>query len=310
MTYADFSRIALYASSVGYYRANRTRVGKRFDADFYTSTSVGPVFGRLLAAAARRLIEPRNTSEFALAEIGPEPGDGIFADIPSDFGDCPAFPLGQALKLDRPTVLVANEILDAQPFHRLIFRAGKWRELGVEHREEGLREVERDEVSEPVNRYLSESLPQQTSPGYHLDISLEAEVLLNRWIADDRVRAVILIDYGKSWPELIEATPQGTARAYRRHRQSNHLLAHPGEQDLTTHVCWDRLLNVLQKAGFTNPIVVRQEAFFVEHAWAEIERICNGDGDGNHQPDLRRQLQTLLHPGGFGSRFQVLCAKR
>ncbi len=77
---------------------------------------------------------------------------------------------------------------------------------------------------------------------------------------------LLAFDYGKTWIELAEATPAGTARAYFRHAQSNDLLARPGEQDLTCHVCWDWLADALARHGFAAPQVESQESFFVHHA--------------------------------------------
>jgi len=39
-----FMRLALYHPELGYYRRDRLRVGRDRAADFYTSTSLGPLF--------------------------------------------------------------------------------------------------------------------------------------------------------------------------------------------------------------------------------------------------------------------------
>ncbi|MGE9295647.1 MAG: SAM-dependent methyltransferase [Puniceicoccales bacterium] len=308
LTYADYSRIALYDKTYGYYRQSRLRVGKESGSDFYTSVSVGEAFPRLLAAAAAKLVAPAEPGELTLAEMGPEPDQAMFARVETPFTETRAFPLGTSLKLDSPTVLVANEILDAQPFHRLVYQSGIWREVGVKVMDGSLSEVLLPELSEPVKTHLGNALPASISEGWRLDIALDAETMLADWLAHPLVQGVILIDYGKHWNELIDATPQGTARAYRLHQQSNDLLAHPGDQDLTTHVCWDRIEAVLHNSGFTPQRLERQESFFVKHAWEAVEALSAEADSG--QMDLRRQLMSLLHPGGFGAKFQVLTATR
>ena len=45
VTFAEFMRNALYDPEVGYYTAQRKRVGRGGDTDFYTSSSMGAVFG-------------------------------------------------------------------------------------------------------------------------------------------------------------------------------------------------------------------------------------------------------------------------
>ncbi|WP_269541278.1 SAM-dependent methyltransferase [Cerasicoccus fimbriatus] len=303
LNYADFSRLALYHPTEGYYRRERTRVGKTQGADFYTSVSVGSVFGRVIAEAARQLVTPGNPADFTLAEIGAEPEGGMFAGIETGFGELKSFPLGTDFQPDEHTVLVANEILDAQPFHRLEFHDGAWREWGVAVDGDMLREVLLDALSAPVKAQLADVLPEQSLPGYRLDIALEAESLVRQWAAGNWSGAMILIDYGKTWPELTTVTPQGTARAYYRHQQHNELLALPGHQDLTTHVCWDRIESALSATGFAPQPLQRQEAFIVKRSWAEIERL-------SADADARRELQSLIHPSGFGSKFQVLAATR
>jgi len=303
VSWATFSRLALYHETEGYYRRPQKRVGKSAEADFHTSVSVGPIFGQLVAAAARQLIEPANAADFTLAEIGAEPEGGMFVGVETGFGSVKSFPLGTDFEPDPHTVLVANEILDAQPFHRLEFHDGQWREWGVNVSGERLCETPLDELTTPVQEQLANALPSPMPKGYRLDLALAAESLIERWAEGNWTGAMILVDYGKCWEELTQVTPQGTARAYHRHQQSNDLLARPGQQDLTTHVCWDRIEAALARNGFEDAHLERQEAFLVKRAWSEIERLSLA-------PEQRGALQSLLHPGGFGMKFQALTACR
>ena len=82
-------------------------------------------------------------------------------------------------------------------------------------------------------------LPSTAPEGYRIDMPLAAADLAERIAALPWSGLFLAFDYGKSWRELAGDTPAGTVRAYSRHRQSNALLAQPGEQDLTCHVCWD-----------------------------------------------------------------------
>ena len=115
-------------------------------------------------------------------------------------------------------------------------------------------------------------------------------------------------DYGKSLRELAEETPGGTARAYSRHTQSNDLLAQPGEQDITCHVCWDWLAAALATGGFVAPRVDSQEAFFIHHAADFIAATTAAEAARLSQRKLA--LLQLLHPAHLGQKFQVLHALR
>jgi SAM-dependent MidA family methyltransferase len=118
----------------------------------------------------------------------------------------------------------------------------------------------------------------------------------------------VAVDYGMSWEELSSNTPQGTARAFHRHAQSNDLLARPGEQDLTCHVCWDWLAEALGRHGFGTVGLEFQEAFFLHHAAAWLESAITAE-PGVFSP-RKRSLMQLLHPSHLGQKFQVLFALR
>jgi SAM-dependent MidA family methyltransferase len=118
----------------------------------------------------------------------------------------------------------------------------------------------------------------------------------------------VACDYGKSWLELTTATPAGTARAYYRHTQSNDLLARPGEQDLTCHICWDWLSERLKHQGFADPKIDSQETFLVRHAAKALATITAAEASRLSQRKLA--LMQLLHPAHLGQKFQVLHAQR
>ena len=61
ITFHRFMELALYHPEHGYYSSGRSRIGK--DGDFFTSISVGRIFGRILGSICRevwhRLDRPR-----------------------------------------------------------------------------------------------------------------------------------------------------------------------------------------------------------------------------------------------------------
>jgi SAM-dependent MidA family methyltransferase len=155
---------------------------------------------------------------------------------------------------------------------------------------------------------VSGRLPREAGEGYTLDLPLRAAHLVERIAAQPWRGLFLAFDYGRTWSELCTGYPAGTGRAYAAHRQSEDLLANPGQQDLTCHVCWDWLADALHVAGFTNIHRESQEAFFMHHAAAEMERIVRADR--NPLSRARSQLKHLLHPGIMGQRFEVLRAER
>ncbi len=293
---------ALYAPGLGYYVSDRHRVGKAAGTDFTTAAALGPMFGALIAAAARTLVG--DLSKHALVEVGAEPGQAHFAGVAGDFAEIRTFRIGGAPALPASTVLVANELLDAQPFHRFVVQGGAWRELGVRVDGAALTVEALADFSSPAAAAFAASLPL-ASEGWLLDVPLAAETLLERLLGGDWHGAVILLDYGKTIAQCLEGSPAGTARAYRSHQLSGAILENLGSQDLTCHVLWDRLEPILVARGFRSVRLERQEAFFVKHAGTAMERIMTtGDSEATGR------LRALTHPAHFGGKFQVLSGIR
>ena len=298
VSFARLVEVALYAPGLGYYSSDRVRVGKSAGTDFTTAAALGPMFGQLIAGAVQSLIG--DLKSYALIEVGAEPGQTHYTGVASQFAELRTFRFGAEPQFPARSVLVANELLDAQPFHRFVFQGGVWRELGV--RVDGTElTVEPLEVfSTPRAAEFARTLPS-ADEGWIIDAPLAAEELLAKLLSGGWSGAVILLDYGKTIAQCLESSPAGTARAYRSHQLSGAILENLGSQDLTCHVLWDRIEPVLIAAGFKGVRLDRQEAFFVKYAAGEMEKIALS---GDHEATGR--LRALTHPAHFGAKFQVL----
>ena len=307
VTFARYMELALFHPEAGYYTRNRQRVGRARSADFYTATSLGPVFGELVVAAAVKLLGMREASAYAFVEIGAEPGSGMLAGVPHPFTRYEVRRLGDALLLPAKAVVFSNELFDAQPCHRLVARGGSWRELGVAVRAGRLVEVELPTLSPEVVA-AANRLPIEAPEGYHLDLPLRSTALLKQLSSQEWSGLFLAFDYGRSWQELTEAMPAGSARAFYQQAQSNDLLAHPGEQDLTCDVCWDWLVENLGQHDFATPKVESQEAFLARHAGEALARMMTADA--GRFTERKQAVMHLLHPAHMGQKFQVLQALR
>jgi SAM-dependent MidA family methyltransferase len=314
MSFARFMDLALYHPGVGYYARPQRRIGRTPDADFFTATSLGPVFGELVVAACIDLLGPQPPGAYTLVEIGTEPGGpgwaapgGVLAGVSHPFAGAMSIPLGQPLAFPPRSLVFSNELFDAQPFHRLVREAGRWRETGVALRHDTLEEVLLPELS-PEVQTVKVRFPSVAPEGYRIDLPLAAARLAVQIAAQPWTGLFVAVDYGKSWRELAEATPGGTLRAYFHHRQSGDLLARAGGQDLTGHVCWDWLADALVERGFTAPVLESQEAFFVRHAAPALSRLTTAEAGRFSARKLG--VMQLLHPANMGRKFQVLHALR
>lgn len=303
MSFAQFMELALYHPAIGYYRRHRPRVGYAPGTDFFTASSTGSIFGELVAASCASLLRAagRDPGTHIFVELGVEADSaGVLGGLAHPFLGTRTVRVGEAFSLQGESVVFSNELFDAQPCVRSVFRHGRWVELGVELRGDHLLEVEL-ETPPPFQ-------PAAATEGYHFDQPLAAAALADEIAAQPWRGLFIAFDYGKTLRELTEATPGGTARAYFRHTQSNDLLARPGEQDLTCHVCWDWISDALRRHGFGDDRLNFQEAFFIRNAGSLIAAVSAAEAE--RVSARKRALQQLLHPAHLGQKFQVLHALR
>jgi SAM-dependent MidA family methyltransferase len=189
----------------------------------------------------------------------------------------------------------------------VVWREGRWRELGVALNGRHLREVELPALSAEVAAY-AERLPKTADENYHIDLPIRTVPILERIVAPKWNGLFLAFDYGKSWTELAEHTPAGTLRTYHRQKMGTDLFARPGKQDITGHVCWDWLEDGLVQAGFGEATVASQESFFMRQATEALEAITRAEA-GGFSP-RKRMLMQLLHPANMGQKFQALFALR
>ncbi len=202
-----------------------------------------------------------------------------------------------------PTVLIANEVLDALPVEKVRKNFGRWEQACVTAVNGEFRwEWRPAEAS--LTRLADRWLP--ISDGEEAEICPE----YSAFFADCRrfgspLRAVF-IDYGiflEEWAAGIR--PRGTLRGYSRHSVTD-VLERPGEVDLTADVHWDYAADAAKKAGFRKVEIVAQGKFLLDQGIAgELEEAAKS----LRPEEYRRfalQFKQLVLPGGMGERFAVL----
>jgi SAM-dependent MidA family methyltransferase len=338
MTTARFMELALYLPSCGYYETKQ-EIGQ--GGDFYTSVSVGSVFGELLAFQFSEWIG--NFPRFSIVEAGAHDGR-LAADILGWFSrfapetlerleyvlvEPPARRAWQRQMLqdwlarvrwvdsvqDLPVgsvkgVIFSNEFLDAAPIHRLGWDAKErnWREWRVV--EEGDRfSWILGELSEGVSAHVPPVPPglAEVMPDRHtVEISPWAVAWWTRAAASLAEGRLLAIDYGFGEGDFI--LPQngsGTFRGYAGHHLADDPLANPGEQDMTAHVQFGALRDVGEHAGLQTEGLVSQAAFLTG-----ILARTQGTKFEEWTPARTRQFQTLTHPDHLGRSFKVLIQAR
>jgi SAM-dependent MidA family methyltransferase len=320
ITFARFMDRALYEPGVGYYRSATPRPGRA--GDFLTAPETHPIFGR---AIARQLDEVWRLLDrpdpFVVREYGAGTGalaaailDGPAADG-SGLRDVLRY---EAIEVDdqpseEPIVgcVLANEVLDALPVHRVVQRGNRLRELLVDWRDGRFVELEGDPSTPSlVERLAGENI--ELGDGQRAEICLA----LDSWVetaARGLGRGVLLlIDYGHPAAELYGPRRMaGTLRAYVNHRVHDDVFANVGRQDLTAHVDLTAVERAGARAGLAPLGITTQAEFLVGLGIGELLSAVQSDRSTTLESylELRSAIGRLLDPAATGA-FKVMAFAR
>jgi SAM-dependent MidA family methyltransferase len=334
VTFEWFMEQALYHPELGYYSSGRCAIGRR--GDYFTNVSVGPVFGRMLAAQFTEMWESLGRPDgFVIVEQGAHHGDfardmlGALRERAPDFFSTlrywiiEPFPVlrerqsealrdfGQRIRWEKSLIDLepfcgvhfSNELLDAMPVHLLgKVAAADWEERRVGESGDGF-----VFVTAPINdaallRHL-QTIPQHLTEPYETEVNLAALKWMEQ-LATKLTRGYVLaVDYGHSRDEYYSLErSSGTLQCFANHRIVPSPLTGMGNVDITAHVDWTSLAaraetHGLSVAGFTD-----QHHFATGVVTALMAEQFGAAADAA----TRRALQTLLHPELLGTTFQFL----
>lgn len=285
ISFARFMELALYHPRHGYYTSGAARIGK--GGDYFTSVSVGPVFGRILA----RQFQQWGVRE--VVEFGGQRGQ-LRADVLAAAPELEyrVIEVGDPLPATIMGCVFSNEFLDALPVHRV-----------VGGQEVYVTEDFREELG-PLSDARLPRLPE----GYRSEINLRALDWLTE-VAGRLARGYVMtIDYGFERADYFAPHHRdGHLQCYYRHTKNANPYQRVGEQDITTHVEFTALLEHGQRLGLELVVFTDQARFLVQAGETEIAAIVARDA-GRLSPE-RAALQQLLH-STMGRAFKVLVLRK
>ena len=327
VSFAWFMEQALYHPEFGYYSSGQCQIGRR--GDYFTNVSVGPLFGRMLAAQFAEMWEIMGQpGDFTIVEQGAHQGDFAKDVLEAVRESAPEFlsalrycviepfPILEARQKEtlgeftgkvtwrksvselEPVVGVhfSNELLDAMPVH-LISRQGNedWKERVVDVSGAGFTLVTSPITDEKLRRHL-EKVPRSGDGLYETEVNLAALGWLES-VAQKLTRGFVLaVDYGYPRAEFYAAERVvGTLQCRANHRAVSSPLIEIGCADITAHVDWTSVVEHAEESGLTLAGFTDQHHF--------ITGLLSRRAPRESEP---RALQTLLHPELLGTRFQFL----
>jgi len=334
ISFSRYMELCLYDPDAGYYARSKEQFGKA--GDFYTSSDVHAIFGRLMARQFEEMWRVLGAPKrIALVELGP--GRGLFArdvldcsreKFPHFFGalhyslveasaalrEKLASTLGEYIAAGKASIagdvasyvstenviVFANEFFDALPVEVLsnhgAMRVG-W---------EAGRFVESFVSASPAEMEYLDRFSIHPDEGERVEAGLEAQRWIER-IATAPRGFVVIIDYGYTREELLAGRHRGTIMCYRQHSASDNPYEAPGEQDITAHVNFTALRAAGEQAGLDCRGLVTQAQFLM--GVGEETQFSDAFEDARLPQERAKralQLKHLVTPAGMGETFAVL----
>ncbi len=326
---------ALYDPALGYYARQSRQVGRA--GDFFTSVSVGPLFGTLLARRFLREWHDRGRpANWRIIECGAHDGK-LAADVlatirttePQAFAaldyaipePLPTLQNAQRTSLQHfenrvrflthpqelaahplPGIAFGNELLDALPFHVVQWHHGAWLECKVALTPDGRFIWQTTAIDNPALTELLAPLGMDFPDGYRTEIRTGYPRFLDPLVHALDCGLMLWIDYGYARPEYYHPDRRtGTLRTFSQHHAGEDPLAAPGESDITAHVDFTAVAKAAMTLG-GHPV-----AFQTQGDWLVANsRDWLLEHEGDARSPALRQFQTLTHPAHLGGRFHVL----
>ena len=334
--FSRYMELCLYHPELGYYSRHAEQFGKA--GDFFTSSDVHAVFGRLLARQFDEIWRAMDSpAQFEILELGP--GRGLFARDVLDWAE-KKFPeffqamhyslseqspslrekigqnLGRHLQAGRaeltvertmaagvPIIVFANELFDAIPAE-LVGPDGQLYVGGREGRFTEHWSPLPDAIAQYMDRYSVRPEPRE-----RLEAPLAASNLATQ-IAGMIQRGILLtIDYGYTRQEQIAGRHRGTLKAIRQHSVSANPYEAPGEQDITADVNFTALAAAAEQGGMTVQPLRTQSQFLM--GIGECKQFADAFEEcrlPQERAKVALQLKHLVTPAGMGENFHVMVA--
>ena len=329
ITVAKFMELSLGHPQFGYY-TTRDPIGT--EGDFVTSPEISQIFGELIALWSATCWEQMNSPErVEIIECGPGRGT-LMTDFLRTSKAIPEFdkainlhfletsPIlkdrqskmlnGVSIKwhnsLDTvpigPTILIANEFLDALPVHQLVKTPEGWAERRINRANKGFVFIT-DKPSYKTKAKIPESLHNAVTGSVYEYSSAALEVadkLVQRFKAAPGY--ALFIDYGNDQYETGDTLQAVKAQSY------TDILLNPGEVDLTAHVNFAALSEHIKGHGVSTLGPISQASFLISLGIFHRTRDLIKDANPDQTRILTSGTGRLINFHQMGALYRVFVA--
>ncbi len=301
ISFCDFMNMCLYQDGIGYYMKSESKIGK--EGDFYTSSSIGPFMGQMLAARfAQYILANYEGILFSITEWGSGTGklalqildelQNIYPEVYDKitYDMIEVSPYHQALQREileahihkvrfideqswwqqpplQHAIIFSNELLDAFPVHLLRKANGCYHKVHVTYENSNSQFIE---VLHPILQEdeLSSYLKRfqiNGAEGHTLEVNLAMDSWIRRIGMKLQTGMLITIDYGDVASELYGAhRHKGTLMCYHQHIAHENPYINIGNQDITAHINFTACIQAGEEAGLTTLTYQTQRQFLID----------------------------------------------
>ncbi|WP_166243791.1 class I SAM-dependent methyltransferase [Paenibacillus turpanensis] len=214
---------------------------------------------------------------------------------------------------DTLTIVYANELLDAFPVRRIRRSKGRIVELFVGWNEaaESFMELELDLGDESVLLYM-EKRNIRLLEGQTIEINDGVEAWIQALARGiDGPATAVVIDYGDTTKELTASyRMNGTLLCYYRHQASDEPYIRVGEQDITSHVNFDDVLQAGTAAGFEENEYMSQKKFLMDNGILTMLADHYDPNPFSEVAKRNRSIRQLLLSDGMSELFKVCIMRK
>lgn len=332
MPFTRFMELALYHPELGYYRSATMRFGK--EGDFTTASEISPLYAHCFARQCAGLYEAIGTDnvlelgagsgKFAMNFLAHAPGHyyiyepsaslrqqqhQLIASTRPDF--IPRITWLSELPATFTGIIIANEVLDAIPFHCFQIANGLPCERTVAWHNDFIWQNTAITSEHLLNEVTALQKQYQLAEGYQSEINLlasECTIKLCKMLA----RGVILFaDYGYGQFEYYHpARTQGSLSCFYQHQTHNQPLLYPGLQDITAHVDFTRIIATAAEHGGHLLGYTTQSAFLLANGLLQMAEQLETNMDEASAFNLHQEIKLLTMPMEMGDLVKIMAIGR
>ena len=326
-SFSEIMALALYHPDFGYYMQEDNPIAN--SRDYITAPEISDSIGYACAKAWSEL----GISNGVLCEVGPGSGSLVtsMAKYLLDWGLLPKKIIlvekNKFRKIDQQKklislsekvynicewrtsmpdtgwsgMLVAHEVLDAQPFDIAIKSESSWLEKRVV-KKDGCLNWELATARLEIAKHLENV---NVSDGYQTEVLCETATFLDNCCKNLTSGGIIFIDYGYSGKEFFhEQRVFGTSKTFKKHLSSDDLLSDIGNKDITCHVNFSFVKDIIENYKYEANGFFTLGQFLIKTN--SHEHLSNLSGLGYHEACMAFK-QVLF---GMGDTFKCLLASR